>query len=114
MCAIGILVCGLFAIQAGRSSNRIGNKSALLLTAVLSLSFILPAISWLHEHLNIDREYCSAAQNLPDMRGSHLASNDMTALYFAYYKDAKFYGIPKAARRTWNDNSASFTLIITS
>jgi hypothetical protein len=49
----------------------------------------------LYEHRDIDREYSGAARALPAMRGVHFASNDMTALYYAYYKGAKFYGLPQ-------------------
>jgi hypothetical protein len=94
ICAVGILLCGLFAIQIGSTSYRFSKRWAFVLAVVLSLSFAFPAMSWLREHRGVDQEYHIAAQGLPEMQSSHLASNDMTALYYAYYKGAKFYGVP--------------------
>jgi hypothetical protein len=95
ICAIGILLGGLSAIQIGSVSYRLSRRWASLLVVALSLSFAVPAINWLRENLGMDREYYDAARDLPDMRGSHFVSNDLTALYYAYYKGAKFYGLPK-------------------
>ena len=95
ICAIEILLGGLFAFQCGSVFYRLSKRWAFSLAVALSLSFALPAISWLYEYRGIDREYYDAARDLPEMRDSHFASNDMTALYYAYYKGAKFYGLPQ-------------------
>lgn len=95
ICAMELLLGGLFAFQVGSVSYRLSKRWAFSLAVLLSLSFALPSINWLREHRGIDREYYNAARDLPEMRGSHFASNEMTALYYAYYKDAKFYGLPQ-------------------
>jgi hypothetical protein len=95
ICAIELFLGGLFALQGGSIFYRLSKRWAFSLAVALSLSFALPAISWLYENLGINRKYYDAAQDVPEIRGSHFASNDMTALYYAYYKGAKFYGLPR-------------------
>jgi hypothetical protein len=95
ICEIGILLGGLFAIQAGSMSNRLGKRWAFVLAVALSLSFALPASKWLRKHRGIDREHYEAARDLPEMRESHFVSNDMTAVYYAYYKGGRFFGLPQ-------------------
>lgn len=95
ICAIEVLLGGLFAFQGLSAFYRLSERWASALAVALSLSFALPAISWLYENRGVDRGYYDAARELPEIRGSHFASNDMTALYYAYYKGAKFYGLPQ-------------------
>jgi hypothetical protein len=93
--ALGILRAGRVAIQHCLGPDRSGHPLVLLLALGFSLSFAVTPIQWIWRHRGIDREYRDAAGSLPDMTGSHFASNDMTGLYFAYYKRAKFYGLPQ-------------------
>ena len=98
ICAIEILLGGLFAFQGASIFYRLSKRWAYSLAILLSLSFAWPALNWLYEHRGVDREYSGAARVLPEMRGVHFASNDMTALYYAYYKGAKFYGLPQGTQ----------------
>ncbi len=95
LCAIGVLLTGFLAIDLGCGPGSSGKRMGPVLALLLTLSFVFTPVRWMHDHREIDREYRDAAFALPGMRGSHFASNDMTALYYAYYKDAKFYGLPQ-------------------
>ncbi len=92
---IAVVLLGSLAIQRIRERSLVTRQAlGLFLLLWVGSCFVTP-VALLARLVNFGKEPYKISLGLPEIRGSRVASNEyLPGLKLAYYKDAKFYGIP--------------------
>jgi len=106
--AIGAIALSCITLQWLEATSNLNRISATVLSAAFALSFWMHPIMMLGCIVNLGKSHYIASLKNDYLTGQRMASNEwLPSIRLAYYRNAKFYGIPDS---DMNDGSIASSL----